>query len=46
LFGTVQYRTIGALATDGFGFTNQLTTDYDVLIFFDQTGPSVLLGFN
>jgi hypothetical protein len=26
-------------------FANQLTTDYDVLIFFDQTNPSTLLPF-
>jgi erythromycin esterase len=46
LFGTTQYRYIGALKQDGFLYTNQLTTDYDVLIFFDQTSPSVLLPFN
>ena len=37
LFGTTQYRWIGDMAADGFVFTNQLTTDYDALIFFDQT---------
>jgi len=31
---------------DGYQFTNQLTRDYDVLIYFDQTSPSVLLPFN
>ena len=46
LFGQTQYRTIGAVAADGFAFTNQLTTDYDLLIFFDQVNPSVLLPFN
>ena len=46
LFGQTQYRSIGALATDGFGFTYQLTTDYDVLVFFDHVNPSVLLPFN
>jgi len=46
LFGPVQYRTIGSMAMDGFGFTSQLTGDYDVLIFFDQTNPSQLLPFN
>jgi erythromycin esterase len=46
LWGRTQYRSIGALAVDGFGFTDQLTADYDVLIFFDQVNPSVLLPFN
>jgi len=46
LFGTTQYRYIGASAVDGFLYTNHLTTDYDVLIFFDQTNPSALLPFN
>jgi erythromycin esterase len=46
LTGQTQYRTIGAVATDGFFFTNRLTTDYDALVFFDQTNPSVLLPFN
>lgn len=46
LFGNAQYRGIGAIAGDGFQFTYQLTTDYDVLIFFDQTTPSELLPFN
>jgi erythromycin esterase-like protein len=46
LFGTVQYRWISAIPGDGFGFTQQLTTDYDVLIFFDQTTPSELLPSN
>jgi erythromycin esterase len=46
LFGLTQYRTIGSVAEDGFGFTYQLTTDYDALIFFDQTNPSQLLPFD
>jgi erythromycin esterase len=46
LFGATQYRTVGAVANDGFFFTSQLITDYDVLVFFDQTNPSVLLPFN
>ena len=46
LLGTTQYRTIGAIAQDGFSLTSRLTTDYDVLVFFDQTTPSVLLPFN
>ena len=45
LLDETQYRTVGALAYDGFSFTNQLTRDYDVLIFFDQTFPSHLLPF-
>ena len=46
LLNGAEYRTISALAGDGFGFTNQLTKDYDVMIFFDQTSPSALLPFN
>jgi erythromycin esterase-like protein len=46
LFGQTQYRTIGSGAADGFSFTNHVTTDYDVLIFFDRVNPSVLLPFN
>jgi erythromycin esterase len=46
LLGETLYRNIGALAVDGFQFTYQLTKDYDVLIFFDQTTPSNLLPFN
>jgi erythromycin esterase len=46
LLGETQYRNIGALAVDGYQFTYQLNKDYDVLIFFDQTSPSVLLPFN
>jgi erythromycin esterase len=46
LLGETQYRNIGALAADGYQFTYQLTRDYDVLIYFDQTSPSVLLPFN
>jgi erythromycin esterase len=46
LLGEAQYRNIGALAADGFQFTYQLTKDYDVLIFFDQTRQSGLLAFN
>ena len=45
LFGVTQYRNIGAGVSDSFTFTWQLTTDYDVLIFFDQTSPSALLPF-
>ena len=40
------YRAIGALAADGFGMTYQLTTDYDVLVFFEEVTPSALLPFN
>lgn len=46
LFGTAQYRYIGALVAEGFFFTSGLTGEYDALIFFDQTSPSVLLPFN
>jgi erythromycin esterase len=46
LLGITQYRNIGAVAQDGFQFTYQLTKDYDVLIFFDQTTPSSLLPLN
>jgi hypothetical protein len=35
-----------AIVVDGFGFTQHLPTDYDVLIFFDQTNPSALLPLN
>jgi erythromycin esterase-like protein len=45
LLGESQYRTIGAVATDGFIFTLHLAKDYDVLIFFDQTNPSKFLTF-
>ncbi|MBZ5618737.1 MAG: erythromycin esterase family protein [Acidobacteriia bacterium] len=45
LLGETQYRTVGAVAYDGFGFTSQLTKDYDVLIYFDQTSASHLLPF-
>jgi hypothetical protein len=42
LLGTTQYRAnLGALAADGFGFTNQLTTDNDALVFIGQTTPTV-----
>ena len=44
--GVALRRDIGALAADGFFFTTQLTTDYDILIFFDQVAASVLLPFN
>jgi len=37
------FRSIGAMAMDGFAPTRTLTTDYDALIFFDKTKPSVLL---
>jgi erythromycin esterase-like protein len=45
LFGPAQYRTVGSMAMDGFGIANQIATDYDALIFFDQTNPSALLPF-
>ena len=43
--GTFWDRTIGAVATTGFALDSQLTQNYDALIFFDQTTPSVLLRF-
>jgi len=43
LLGENEFRSIGAVATDGFYLTRTLTEDYDALIFFDQTSPSALL---
>ena len=41
----IEYRTIGAVVEDGFLSTLRFTTDYDALVFFDQTTPSALLPF-
>jgi erythromycin esterase-like protein len=46
LLGSALYRDIGAIAADGFAFTSRLTTDFDALVFFDRTTPTVLLPFN
>jgi erythromycin esterase-like protein len=43
LFGTTLYRVIGAVADIGLIYSNQLTTDYDILVFFDQVTASALL---
>jgi hypothetical protein len=40
----VQFRTIGAVPVDGFAVTH-LVHDYDALIYFDHSSPSVLLPF-
>jgi erythromycin esterase len=45
LLGEVEYRSIGAVATDGFFNIKQLPNYYDALVFFDQTTPSALLPF-
>ncbi|MBY0502889.1 MAG: erythromycin esterase family protein [Bryobacteraceae bacterium] len=41
-----EFREIGSVATDGFAVRSTLTRDYDALIYFDQTSPSMLLPFN
>jgi len=43
LLGENEFRSIGAVPGDGFYITRTLTQDYDALIYFDQTSPSVLL---
>ncbi len=43
LFGTTLYRTLGAVADVGWIYTNHLTTDYDILVFFEQVTASALL---
>jgi erythromycin esterase len=45
LLGSIQFRSIGALAVDGFSTRHDLSKFSDVLIFFDQTRPSALLPF-
>jgi erythromycin esterase-like protein len=44
LLDDVQFRTIGAVPVDGFAVT-RLVHDYDALIYFDHSSPSVLLPF-
>jgi hypothetical protein len=44
-FGTFWDRTIGAVAEPGFALDSQLTSEFDAIIFFDQTNPSNLLSF-
>jgi erythromycin esterase-like protein len=45
LLGELIYRTIGAVAVDGFYLTNRLTQNFDGIIYFEQTSPSHLLPF-
>jgi erythromycin esterase len=45
LFGTTQFRNIGAVAIDGFSQRNNLTNYSDAVIFFDRSTPSALLPF-
>lgn len=45
LLSEQEFREIGAVVTDGFSARGTLTQDYDALIYFDQTTPSVLLPF-
>ncbi len=44
LLDEVQFRTIGAVPVDGFA-TARLVHDYDVMIYFDRSSPSMLLPF-
>jgi erythromycin esterase-like protein len=37
------WRQIGSVANNGWGVTGTLTSDFDAVIFFDQTTPSILL---
>jgi erythromycin esterase-like protein len=37
------WRQIGSVANDGWTLTGTLTSDFDAVIFFDQTTPSTLL---
>ena len=46
LLGANEFREIGAIANDGFTVRPTLTTDYDALIYFDQTNASALLPFD
>ena len=43
LLGEIEWRSIGAVVNDGFGVTPDLRQLFDILIFFDQVTPSVLL---
>jgi erythromycin esterase len=43
LLGPIHNRYIGAVAVAGYYLTARLAADYDAMIYFDQTGPSVLL---
>lgn len=43
LLGEMEFRSIGAMAVDGFYVTRTLTGMYDALIYFDRTTPSKLL---
>jgi erythromycin esterase len=45
LLGEVIYRSIGALAVDGYYLSNRLVQDFDGIIYFEQTNPSHLLPF-
>lgn len=45
LFGTFWDRTIGAVAEPGFFLDSLLTSEWDAIVFFDQTNPSALLPF-
>jgi erythromycin esterase-like protein len=44
LLDDVQFRTIGAVPVDGFAVT-RLVHDYDAIIYFDHSSPSLLLPF-
>lgn len=45
LLGQNEFREIGAVAADGYALRSSLPVDYDAIIFFDQTTPTVLLPF-
>jgi erythromycin esterase-like protein len=44
-FGTYWDRTIGAVAAPGFALDSLLASEFDAIVFFDQTDPSTLLSF-
>jgi erythromycin esterase len=41
--GGLDVRSIGAVPVQGFSATNRLDLDYDAIVFFEDTTPSVLL---
>jgi erythromycin esterase len=45
LLGDMEWRSIGAMATNVWSQTGTLVWNYDAVIFFDQTTPSALLPF-
>jgi erythromycin esterase len=44
-FGPYWDRTIGAVAELGFVLDSLVTSEFDAIVFFDQTNPSTLLNF-